>query len=267
MRAAITGRRISPPLFESLELLGRASALNRLRAAAAESAGVARAWPKQDRKRPAATPAKSARPARSGNPAIRGQRPGDQPKSATAGPTPRPRGSAGKAAPAAEPVRARIDLQGLLPPDGAQYPHVLRTAQYAWWRSALGVVFGLSMFLLMTTLISQAVVALVWATTAADHLVQGLLRRGVRLPSAGRHAGAEPGDQHADPDLLVVDGDGPPGRAAVAVLGATAAALALPAGSALASRWSPSTRRCCCRSWSPNRCISTCNRASGASSR
>jgi glutamyl-tRNA synthetase len=33
VRAAITGRRISPPLFESLELLGRASALNRLRAA------------------------------------------------------------------------------------------------------------------------------------------------------------------------------------------------------------------------------------------
>ena len=33
VRAAITGRRISPPLFESLELLGRASALNRLRTA------------------------------------------------------------------------------------------------------------------------------------------------------------------------------------------------------------------------------------------
>ena len=39
VRAAITGRRISPPLFESLELLGRASALNRLQAAQQGLAG------------------------------------------------------------------------------------------------------------------------------------------------------------------------------------------------------------------------------------
>jgi uncharacterized protein len=123
---------------------------------------------KQDRKRPAAPPSKGGRPARSGNPAVRSQRPTDQPKSAAEAGTGQ-RGRAGNAAPATEPVRARLDLPGLLPPDGAEYPHVLRTAQYAWWRSALGVVFGLSLFLLMTTLISQAVVALVWATTAADY--------------------------------------------------------------------------------------------------
>jgi membrane protease YdiL (CAAX protease family) len=73
------------------------------------------------------------------------------------------------AAPAGEPMPVQVDVPGLLPPDGAEYPHVLRTVQYAWWRSALGVVFGLSLFLLMTTLISQAVVALAWSTTAADH--------------------------------------------------------------------------------------------------
>jgi len=123
---------------------------------------------KQDRKRPAAPPSKGGRPARSGNPAVRSQRPTDQPKSAVEAGTGQ-RGRAGNAAPATEPVRVRLDLPGLLPPDGAEYPHVLRTAQYAWWRSALGVVFGLSLFLLMTTLISQAVVALVWATTAADY--------------------------------------------------------------------------------------------------
>ena len=59
-------------------------------------------------------------------------------------------------------------MPGLLPPDGAPYPLVLRTSQYAWWRSALGVLLGLSVFLLVTTLISQAVVFLAWATTAAD---------------------------------------------------------------------------------------------------
>ena len=35
VRAAITGRRISPPLFESIELLGRESALARIAAARA----------------------------------------------------------------------------------------------------------------------------------------------------------------------------------------------------------------------------------------
>ena len=39
VRVAVTGRRISPPLFESLELLGRDRSLARLRAAAATVAG------------------------------------------------------------------------------------------------------------------------------------------------------------------------------------------------------------------------------------
>ena len=33
VRVAITGRRVSPPLFESMEILGRATCLARLRAA------------------------------------------------------------------------------------------------------------------------------------------------------------------------------------------------------------------------------------------
>ena len=40
VRVAITGRRISPPLFESIELLGRASALARIDAARAGLAGA-----------------------------------------------------------------------------------------------------------------------------------------------------------------------------------------------------------------------------------
>jgi glutamyl-tRNA synthetase len=39
VRVAVTGRRVSPPLFESLELLGRDRSLARLRAAAATVAG------------------------------------------------------------------------------------------------------------------------------------------------------------------------------------------------------------------------------------
>jgi glutamyl-tRNA synthetase len=39
VRVAVTGRRVSPPLFESLELLGRDRSLARLRAAATTVAG------------------------------------------------------------------------------------------------------------------------------------------------------------------------------------------------------------------------------------
>jgi glutamyl-tRNA synthetase len=39
VRVAVTGRRVSPPLFESLELLGRERSLARLRAAAAATGG------------------------------------------------------------------------------------------------------------------------------------------------------------------------------------------------------------------------------------
>jgi membrane protease YdiL (CAAX protease family) len=55
-----------------------------------------------------------------------------------------------------------------LPPDGAAYPQILRGESYVWWHSVLGVVFGLSLFLLVTTVVSQALVLAFWATTAGD---------------------------------------------------------------------------------------------------
>ena len=45
-----------------------------------------------------------------------------------------------------------------------------------WWRSLLGVVFGVSLFLLLTTVISQALVMLFWATTAGNYSYRELLR-------------------------------------------------------------------------------------------
>jgi membrane protease YdiL (CAAX protease family) len=57
------------------------------------------------------------------------------------------------------------DVPGLLPADGAVYPQLLRTAEFRWWKSALGVLFGLSMFLLITSLISRVVTLLAWSIT------------------------------------------------------------------------------------------------------
>ncbi len=53
----------------------------------------------------------------------------------------------------------------MLPPDGAAYPQILRGPNYVWWRSVLGVIFGLSLFLLLTTVISQAVIGITWSLT------------------------------------------------------------------------------------------------------
>ncbi len=58
----------------------------------------------------------------------------------------------------------------VLPRDGAPFPLILRGLTYSADRSVLGVVLGLSLFLLLTAVISQAVVALGWALTAGDQV-------------------------------------------------------------------------------------------------
>jgi membrane protease YdiL (CAAX protease family) len=66
---------------------------------------------------------------------------------------------------------------GVLPPDGAAYPQILRGESYLWWRSVLGVIFGLSLFVLVTTVVSQALVMLFWATTSGDQPIQEYFAR------------------------------------------------------------------------------------------
>jgi len=99
---------------------------------------------------------------RSGNPAVRA---GEvQPVAPAAKSTVRTR----------QPSKAAVSVseQGALPPDGASYPQVLRGQWYAWWRSLVGVVLGLSLFLLVTTVVSQALVMVFWATMAGDQPFQ-----------------------------------------------------------------------------------------------
>jgi membrane protease YdiL (CAAX protease family) len=67
-----------------------------------------------------------------------------------------------------EPAAAPSLERAALPPDGASYPQILRGESYVWWQSGLGVVFGLSLFLLMTMVVSQALVTLFWAMTAGN---------------------------------------------------------------------------------------------------
>ena len=68
--------------------------------------------------------------------------------------------------PAAVPEPAGV---GVPPPAGAAYPQILRGESYVWWRSLLGAVFGVGMFILLTGVVSQAVVTLVWSLTSGDY--------------------------------------------------------------------------------------------------
>jgi uncharacterized protein len=107
---------------------------------------------------------------RSGNPAVRAGGPQPAARSATPGaPT--------KRRPSQAPTPATGAEGGALPPDGAAYPQILRGESYVWWRSVLGVVFGLSLFVLVTTVVSQALVMLFWATTSGDQPIQDYFAR------------------------------------------------------------------------------------------
>ena len=114
------------------------------------------------RQKKSATPARTSSKARSrsGNPAVRA---GEvEPVARPTNPTVGERQPSKQAVPVAE--------QGVLPPDGASYPQILRTKWYAWWRSVVGVVLGVSLFLLVSTVVSQALVMVFWAATAGDQM-------------------------------------------------------------------------------------------------
>ena len=84
-------------------------------------------------------------PRRSGNPAVRSG--AQAPRTTTARPAGPP---------------PKEFLPGLLPADGVPYPLALRNAETVWWRSLLGALFGLSLYLLLVTLVSQLVVRVSW---------------------------------------------------------------------------------------------------------
>lgn len=59
------------------------------------------------------------------------------------------------------------DSLQVLPPNGSPYPLILRGEGYSWWRSLMGVVLGLCLFLVMMVVIAQLVVAIAWVVTGS----------------------------------------------------------------------------------------------------
>ena len=68
-------------------------------------------------------------------------------------------------------------LPEALPPDGAPYPQILRGPSYVWWRSMLGVVCGLSLYLLMTAVVTQVVLGVSWGAVGAGEAYADFARR------------------------------------------------------------------------------------------
>ena len=52
------------------------------------------------------------------------------------------------------------------PPSGVFYSQVLRTADHVWWRSLLGILMALSLYMLLASVVSQAIVMLSWTITS-----------------------------------------------------------------------------------------------------
>jgi membrane protease YdiL (CAAX protease family) len=107
--------------------------------------------------------AKKSKPGRSGNPAVRSQ--------------PAPPSTSGPAAASARREGYDPQLPEALPPDGAWYPQILRGSSYLWWRSLLGVIFGLSLYLLLTSVITQVVLGISWGVVGAGAAYADWARR------------------------------------------------------------------------------------------
>ena len=115
---------------------------------------------------------------RSGNPAARGQAARNPTRpSSSEGSSP---GGAGRDSVSSRLVRGAENAGQLpegVPPDGAPYPQILRGTSYEWWRSMLGVVFGLSLYLLMTAVVTQVVVGISWGIAGAPGAFEDFSRR------------------------------------------------------------------------------------------
>ncbi|HEX8489124.1 MAG TPA: hypothetical protein VF642_11315, partial [Propionibacteriaceae bacterium] len=103
---------------------------------------------------------------RSGSPTARAARPGSSSAAGTASSPARPAARGNRPARPSSAIAVLPDDLEVLPVDGVAYPQILRTTHYQWWRSLAGASFGIALFLLMSAVVSQAVVAVAWLVSA-----------------------------------------------------------------------------------------------------
>ena len=126
-----------------------------------------------------------------------------------------------------KPHPRRLVESAALPPEDAAYPQILRGESYVWWRSVLGVVFGLSLFLLITTVMSQALVTLFWATTSANQSYRDYFSRAFAFELPLGMLSVNLGLAALIPVCVGSDGRNPSHAAKVAFLSTAADPLAL----------------------------------------
>lgn len=69
----------------------------------------------------------------------------------------------------------------LSPPPGVSYPQILRTESYTWWRSLLGVLVALSLYFLLTGVISQVLIMASFAVTSPGVVYADYYRQALRF--------------------------------------------------------------------------------------
>ena len=156
--------------------------------------------------RPARTPSKAR--SRSGNPAVR---------AGEAGPVATSEVSIRRRSPVVEAARGASWPEAPFRPT---VPPIRRScaANRTWWRSVAGVVFGISLFALVTMVVSQALVMVFWATTAGNQPYRDYFAKAFAFETPLGMLAVNLG-LAGDPDRVGSDGDAPSDAAEMALVG------------------------------------------------
>jgi uncharacterized protein len=86
-----------------------------------------------------------------------------------------------------------VEDEEVIPLEGAEYPQILRNEHYQWWRSLAGASFGVAAFLLMSTVVTQIIIAIAWLLTGHGTPYAAYYASSVRFERAGGMLGANLG--------------------------------------------------------------------------
>lgn len=92
----------------------------------------------------------------------------------------------------------------LTPPTGVSYPQLLRTQGYAWWRSLLGVVVSISLYLLLVAVVSQVVIGIGFQIASPDGTFAAFYQKSVAFGTAVGVLGTNLGIAALTPIAFVV---------------------------------------------------------------
>lgn len=92
----------------------------------------------------------------------------------------------------------------LTPPEGVSFPQILRTQSYSWWRSLVGVVMSISLYLLLVAVVSQVVILIGFELTSPGGTFAAFYQKSVGFGTAVGVLGTNLGIAALTPIAFVV---------------------------------------------------------------